>query len=185
MADIHKFEATALEFMDQLYSTARFWTKNEADAKDLVQETYMRAYKAFDSFEEGTNLRAWLFRIMKNTHLNMVRKKSHKSEILSEDMEQTVQISPVARQSFETTEELFKNLQSIEVQEAIKSLPDQYKEALALVELDDFSYKEAADILGIPPGTVMSRVFRAKNKLGEMLYEYASQNKLLQTEETK
>ncbi len=178
MADSKQFEKLAMQYMDQLYSTARYWTGSETDAADLVQETYLRAFKGFDSFQEGTNLRAWLYRIMKNTHLNIIRKESKQIKTVEVEDENLQSYSS----SFYTQSDnpsFVDNLTSQEVEDALAELPQEYKEALLLIELEGFTYKEAADILDVPIGTVMSRISRARKKLGDVLYEYASQSKLL------
>ena len=158
--------------MDQLYSTARYWTKSEADAKDLVQETYLRAFKGFGSFEEGTNLRAWLFRIMKNTHLNIIRKDKTSPQITDTEEEETINLPPNNFNYLDT-------LTSKQVEDAIADLPQEHREALLLVELEGFTYKEASKILDVPVGTIMSRLSRARKKLSNVLYEYAQQHKLI------
>ncbi len=180
MADSKQFEKLAMQYMDQLYSTATYWTGSKADADDLVQETYLRAFKGFDSFQEGTNLRAWLYRIMKNTHLNMVRKQSKRIKTVEMEDEKSLPYTSTSSFYAQSDNPSFAdNLTSQEVKNALAELPQEYKEALLLIELEGFTYQEAADILDVPIGTVMSRISRARKKLGDVLYEYASQSKLL------
>ncbi len=180
MATLESFQRLAIPLMDQLYSTARYWTRNDADAADLVQETYLRAYKSFDSFAEGTNIKAWLYRIMKNTHLNMERKKSNSPKVVEIDANEEPGKQPVEpAASARSSGDFLDSLTSHEMEAALKELQPDHLEALLLIELEGFTYKEAAEILDIPEGTVMSRISRARKKLSEVLYEYASQSKLL------
>ncbi len=172
MSDSNEFENLAMEYMDQLYSTAKYWTRSEADAADLVQETYLRAFKGFGGFEKGTNLRAWLFRIMKNAHLNMIRKEKTSPQTQDVEEEVAINLSPTNASYLDT-------LTSKQVEDAISELPQSQKEALLLVELEGFSYKEAADILSIPVGTIMSRLSRARKTLANVLYEYVRKENLI------
>lgn len=181
MADSKQFESLTMQYMDQLYSTARYWTGSESDAADLVQETYLRAFKGFDKFEIGTNSRAWLFKIMKNTHLNMIRKEktSPKTENIKEENIEESEVLSISKHSLENGSDFLQTLQSEQVENAIKSLPQEQREAILLVELEGFTYKEASGILNVPTGTLMSRLSRARKKLAEVLYEYATQSKLI------
>ena len=172
------FEKLVSPFMDQLYSTAKYWTGNENDAADLVQETYLRAYKGFEGFEEGTNLKAWLYRIMKNTHLNVIRKQSTSPKIV--DAPKALDVEP-KNSSWRVSDapSFLDSLTSYEVEQALKDLHPDYLETLLLIEMEGFTYNEAAEILDIPVGTVMSRISRARKKLADVLYEYASKSKLI------
>jgi RNA polymerase sigma-70 factor (ECF subfamily) len=146
------FEAAAMPFVDALYNTAYRMTRNPEDAEDLVQETYLKAYRYYDKFEEGTNFKAWLFKIMKNTFINNYRKR---------------QQSP-AFSDFADIEESFES----QVNEDSVRQPD-YRMVVVLADLEGFSYKEIADILEVPVGTVMSRLYRGRRLLEAAMLEFA------------
>tara|TARA_B100000131_G_C18053773_1_gene587518 strand:- start:623 stop:1246 length:624 start_codon:yes stop_codon:yes gene_type:complete len=185
MADQAEFEFMAMPFMDQLYSHALRLTKNSSDAEDLVQETYLKGYRAFSSFEKGTNLRAWLFRILTNSFINNYRKKqrSFEEEDLDEveDMYLYRRLGSLQSSSLGMSAEdlLFERLTETEIKDAVEGLPTQYREVVLLADVQGFSYKEIAEILDIPDGTVMSRLHRARAKLQKELIEFASKRGLL------
>jgi len=188
MADQAQFELMAMPFMDQLYSHALRLTHNTSDAEDLVQETYLKGYRAFEKFEEGTNLRAWLFRILTNSYINHYRKKqrSFEEEDLEdlEDMYLYRRLSDTATGSFGMSAEdmLFENLTAEEVKDAVEALPTRYREAVLLSDVHGFSYKEIAEILDIPQGTVMSRLHRGRAKLQKELLEFVTRSRLVTTD---
>ena len=163
MAEQHHFAEKATPYMDQLYSHALRLTKNPADAEDLVQETYLKGYKAFNSFKDGTNLRAWLFRILTNSFINDYRKKQRSfDEQEVEDIEALNTLSSADYSSnthlgISAEDALFERLTDDEIQTAIDSLPETYKDVVLLADVQGFSYKEIAEILDVPDGTVMSR----------------------------
>ncbi len=185
MADQSEFESMAMPFMDQLYSHALRLTKNSSDAEDLVQETYLKGYRAFSTFEEGTNLRAWLFRILTNSFINNYRKKqrSFDEEDLDdvEDMYLHRRLESTQPSSLGMSAEdmLFERLTEEEIKDAVEDLPTQYREVVLLADVQGFSYKEIADILDIPDGTVMSRLHRGRAKLQKDLLEFASKRGLI------
>jgi RNA polymerase sigma-70 factor (ECF subfamily) len=188
MADQAQFELMAMPFMDQLYSHALRLTHNASDAEDLVQETYLKGYRAFESFEEGTNLRAWLFRILTNSYINHYRKKQRSFE--EEDLEDLEDMYLYRRLSDTSTgslgmsaeDMLFENLTAEEVKDALEALPTRYREAVLLSDVHGFSYKEIAEILDIPQGTVMSRLHRGRAKLQKDLLEFATRSRLVTTD---
>ena len=185
MADQSEFESMAMPFMDQLYSHALRLTKNSSDAEDLVQETYLKGYRAFSTFEEGTNLRAWLFRILTNSFINNYRKKqrSFEEEDLDdvEDMylHRRLEITQTPSLGMSAEDMLFERLTEEEIKDAVEDLPTQYREVVLLADVQGFSYKEIADILDIPDGTVMSRLHRGRAKLQKDLLEFASKRGLI------
>jgi RNA polymerase sigma-70 factor (ECF subfamily) len=170
------FEAAALPYVDALYNMAFRLTRHSEDAEDLIQETFFKAYKHYDKFEEGTNLKAWLFRIMKNSFINGYRKKQTQppssafSEI--EDLFEA-KLSDEAGQIKNPEEELLDSVLDDDIQQALDSLSDDYRMVIPLVDLEGFSYKEAAEILEAPVGTVMSRLYRGRRMLEKVLLSYA------------
>ncbi len=174
-----------MPFMDQLYSHALRMTRNAADAEDLVQETYLKGYRGFGGFTEGTNLRAWLFRILTNSYINSYRKKQRRPTESNLDNVEDLYMyrrlggaeSAVLARSAE--DELLDHLTEGEVKAAIEDLPDQYRTAVLLADVEGFAYKEIAEILDIPIGTVMSRLHRGRKRLQEQLYEFAKRRGLL------
>ena len=185
MADQSEFESMAMPFMDQLYSHALRLTKNSSDAEDLVQETYLKGYRAFSSFEEGTNLRAWLFRILTNSFINNYRKKQRGFD--EEDLDDLEDMylhrrlgsTQIPSLGMSAEDMLFERLTEEEIKDAVEGLPTQYREVVLLADVQGFSYKEIADILDIPDGTVMSRLHRGRAKLQKDLLEFASKRGLL------
>jgi len=180
MADQATFTAQAMEYMPSLYSAALRMTRNPADAEDLVQETYLRAYRGFGSFEQGTNLKAWLYRILTNTFINRYRAaKRRPDETDLEEVEDLYLYRRLgglegARASRSAEDELLDLLTESEVREALESLPEQFRMAVLLADVEGFSYKEIAEILDIPIGTVMSRLHRGRRTLQKRLYEFAA-----------
>ena len=185
MAEQHLFAEKAIPYMDQLYSHALRLTKNPADAEDLVQETYLKGYKAFNSFKDGTNLRAWLFRILTNSFINAYRKKQRSfDEQEVEDIEAINTLSSADYSSnthlgISAEDALFERLTDDEIQTAIDSLPGTYKDVVLLADVQGFSYKEIAEILDVPDGTVMSRLHRARAKLKDLLFDYMTSRRLI------
>ena len=171
------FEAVAMPFVDSLYNTAYRMARNSEDAEDLVQETYLKAYKYYDKFQEGTNLKAWLFKILKNTFINSYRKRqqvppeSDFSEI--EDSFESLVTDEVARKSKTPEEEFLTNVLDEDIQSALEALPDDFRMVVLLADLEGFTYKEIAEILGVPVGTVMSRLYRGRRLLESAMLKYA------------
>jgi RNA polymerase sigma-70 factor (ECF subfamily) len=185
MADPATFAEQAMEFMGPLYSAALRMTRNAADAEDLVQETYLRAYRGFGGFEQGTNLKAWLYRILTNTYINSYRAKKRRPE--ESDLEDVEDLYLYRRLSSADAEklgrsaedELFDLFTDDEVKAALESLPEQFRMAVLLADIEGFSYKEIADILDIPIGTVMSRLHRGRRGLQKRLWEFATREGLI------
>lgn len=185
MADQATFAEQALPFMDQLYSHAMRMTRNAADAEDLVQETYLKGYRAFDSFKEGTNLRAWLFRILTNSYINNYRKKQRRpDESDLGDVEDLYMYRRLGGAETSTLgrsaeDELLDTITESEVKDAIEALPEQYRDAVLLADVEGFAYKEIAEILDVPIGTVMSRLHRGRKRLQEQLMEFGRRRGLV------
>lgn len=175
-----RFERDAMQFLDQLYSAAWRMTRNSADAEDLVQETYVKAFRSFRQFQEGTNLKAWLFRILTNTYINIYRKNQRDlkvdptEQIEDWQMERAERHTSGGLRSAET--EALENLPNTVISEALASIPQEYSHAVYLADVEGFSYKEIAEIEDIPTGTVMSRLHRGRKALREILEEYAIEN---------
>jgi len=171
------FEEAAMPFLDALYNTAYRMTRNAEDAEDLVQETYFKAYKNFDKFESGTNLKAWLFKIMKNTFINNYRKKQlapPQSDFAEIEESFESQVSEEATGQIKNPEaELLENVLDEDVQRALDALPQDYRMVVLLADLEGFSYREISEILEIPQGTVMSRLYRGRRLLEDALLRYA------------
>jgi RNA polymerase sigma-70 factor (ECF subfamily) len=157
------FEQEALEFVDRLFAAALRLTRNEADAQDLVQDTYLRAFRSSGQFEAGTNLRGWMFTILHNTFLNQRRDRGRSP--IDADSE-AVEQAPDHRQSAANPEELLlRETMDADLQAALDSLPAAYREAVWLRDVEQFSYEEVAGIVGVPIGTVMSRISRGRRAL--------------------
>jgi RNA polymerase sigma-70 factor (ECF subfamily) len=180
MADRERFADLALEHMQSLYSAALRMTRNPADAEDLVQETFLKAYRAFDSFQEGTNLKAWLYKILTNTFINSYRAAKRRPEKADvEDVEDLylyrrlgeLQSSTGTGRSAE--DEVFDRFTDVEVKDAIESLPEAFRIAVLLADVEGFSYREIADITDVPIGTVMSRIHRGRKALQKALLGFA------------
>ncbi len=181
------FETLAMAFVDALYNTAVRMTRNPQDAEDLVQETYLKAYKNFEKFEPGTNLKAWLFKIMKNTFINNYRRQQAippQSDFAEIEGAFESQLSDdVTRRSKNPEDELLEGVMDEDVQKALDELPEDYRLVVTLADLEGFSYKEIADILEIPLGTVMSRLYRGRRLLEEALLLYAKEHGYLRSGE--
>ena len=176
--DKERFQRDALPLLDSLYGAALRMTRNPADAEDLVQDTMLRAYRAFDRFEPGTNLKAWLFRIMTNAYINTYRKKQREPQKVSSDEVEEFdlyrELKDYDPQFAETPETLvLDNLVDSDILEAIEQLPDQFRLAVVLSDIEGFTYAEMADIMDVPMGTVMSRLHRGRKALQKRLWDIA------------
>lgn len=179
MAQQAEFAGEAMEFMPALYSAALRMTRNPADAEDLVQETYLKAYRGFGGFEEGTNLRAWLYRILTNTFINSYRSKKRRPQESELDEAEDLYLYrrlgglEAVQASRSAEDELMDMFTDSEVKDAIEALPEQFRLAVLLADVEGFSYKEIAEMLDTPIGTVMSRLHRGRKSLQKQLYEFA------------
>lgn len=180
MADQADFERDAMPLAPQLYAAAMRMTRNPADAEDLVQETMLKAYRAYDSFAEGTNLKAWLYRILTNTYINKYRKDQRRpKETDLADVEdlylyRRIGAEDSAEMARSAEDRLLDGLVESDIKEALEALPENFRIPVLLADVEGFSYKEIAEILDVPIGTVMSRLHRGRKQLQRALWEFAS-----------
>jgi RNA polymerase sigma-70 factor (ECF subfamily) len=179
MADQARFTEVAMEHMPGLYSAALRMTRNPADAEDLVQETYLKAYRSFGSFQEGTNLRAWLYRILTNTFINSYRAAQRRPEVTDvEDVEDLYLYKRLSESggtaSGRSAEDVaLDGFTDEDVKAALEALPEAFRMAVLLADVEGFSYKEISEITDVPIGTVMSRIHRGRRALQKALHEVA------------
>jgi RNA polymerase sigma-70 factor (ECF subfamily) len=191
MASQETFMTDVEPYLDSLYSTALRLTKKPQDAQDLVQETLLKAYKAYARFEEGTNLKAWIFRILTNSYINIYRYKSRRPKEV--DIENTEQMfmyhklrgSTATDVSKSVEDEFLSSITDEEIAKAIEDLPEQFREVVLLFDVEGLSYAEIAQMLKIPDGTVMSRLHRGRKALQKALIDYANENGLYPTNDHK
>jgi len=189
MADRSRFAELAMPHMQALYTAALRMTRSPADAEDLVQETFLKAYRAFDRFEEGTNLKAWLYKILTNTFINSYRAAKRRPEKADvEDVEDLYMYrrlgDPQATGAGRSAEdEVLEHFTDDEVKRAIESLPEAFRMAVLLADVEGFSYKEIAEITDVPIGTVMSRIHRGRKALQKALTDFAVARGLVGTAE--
>ena len=190
MSAKEQFTTDAMQYAPQLFSTALRMTRSRSDAEDLVQETYIKGWRSFHTFQEGTNLRAWLFRIMTNTYINKYNAKKRKgTEVELDDVEElflykrlgSIDQSQLSSSAEDQMLELFTD---DEVKSALEDLPEDFRIPVLLSDVDGFSYKEISEMLEIPIGTVMSRLHRGRKAMQKMLYEYARDRGLIIEPET-
>ena len=184
MADPDTFAQAAMPLMDQLYSAALRMTRNAADAEDLVQETYLKAYRGYERFEEGTNLKAWMYRILTNSYINRYRAKQRRpdeSDLADvEDMYLYRRLGGEQSTVGASAEDAFlSSVTDEQVKAAIEAIPENFRIAVLLADVEGFAYKEIAEILEVPIGTVMSRIHRGRKALEKQLHEYAGKRNLL------
>src|ERR671938_68166 len=176
--DKQRFQDEAMPLLDSLYAGALRMTRTPADAEDLVQDTLLRAYRAFDRFEPGTNLKAWLFRIMTNAYINTYRKRQREPQKVSSDELEEFDLYQELKnhdsQFGETPENIvLDSLVDSDILEAIEDLPEQFRLAVVLSDVEGFSYAEMAEIMDVPMGTVMSRLHRGRKALQKRLWDIA------------
>ena len=171
-----RFERDALQYMNQLYAAAMRYTKNPEDAQDLVQDTYIKAYNSFHQFEPGTNLKAWLYRVLTTTFINNYRKDQRRPQTSDSELEdwQIAEASSHTSDQGKSTEDVvLENLPDSDIKNALAEIPEEFRMAVYLADVEGFSYKEIAEIVGVPAGTVMSRLHRGRKQLREKLTDYA------------
>jgi len=181
-----RFERDVLPLLPSLYGAALRMTRNPSDADDLVQDTYLRAFRGFAGFKEGTNLKAWLYRILTNSFINTYRKKQRQPQIVEgpDDIDEWYLFDKLGAQNVQGSaeDEVLDRLPDTDVKQALESLPENFRIPVLLADVEGFSYKEIADIMESPVGTVMSRLHRGRKALEKALWETARQRGLVGSE---
>jgi RNA polymerase sigma-70 factor (ECF subfamily) len=179
------FTNDAMQYAPQLFATALRMTRNKSDAEDLVQETFLKGWRAFDSYQQGTNLRAWLFRIMTNTFINKYNSQQRRpQETELDEVEELFLFRRMgafdqSKMSQSAEDQMLELFTDDEVKNAIEELPETFRIPVLLSDVEGFSYKEIAEMLEVPIGTVMSRLHRGRKAMQKMLYEYAKERGLV------
>ncbi|HZB00765.1 MAG TPA: sigma-70 family RNA polymerase sigma factor [Actinomycetota bacterium] len=180
---LERFERDVLPLLPGLYGAALRMTRNPADAEDLLQETTLRAYRGFSSFQEGTNLKAWLYRILTNSFINTYRKRQREPQTVDgpDDLDEWFLFDRLGSRSVEPSaeEDVLERIPDAEVKAALESIPDNFRMAVLLADVEGFSYKEIAEIMDVPIGTVMSRLHRGRKALEKALYGLARERGLV------
>ena len=180
---LERFERDVLPMLPSLYGAALSMTRNPADAEDLLQDTTLRAYRGFASFREGTNLKAWLYRILTNSFINTYRKKQREPKTVDgpEDLDEWFLFDRLGAQSVARSaeEDVLENIPDADVKEALETIPENFRMAVLLADVEGFSYKEIAEITEVPIGTVMSRLHRGRKALEKALYAVAKERGLV------
>jgi RNA polymerase sigma-70 factor, ECF subfamily len=178
-----RFERDVLPLLPSLYGAALRMTRNPSDAEDLVQDTYLRAFRGFAGFEEGTNLKAWLYRILTNSFINTYRKKQRQPQTVEgpDDIEEWYLFDRLGSRNVESSaeDEVLDSLPDEDVKQALESLPENFRLPVLLADVEGFSYKEIAEIMETPIGTVMSRLHRGRKALEKALWETARERGLV------
>jgi RNA polymerase sigma-70 factor, ECF subfamily len=180
---LERFERDVLPLLPSLYGAALRMTRNPADAEDLLQETTLRAYRGFASFEEGTNLKAWLYRILTNSFINTYRKRQREPQTVEgpDDFDEWFLFDRLGSRSVQRSaeEDVLDRIPDAEVKAALESIPANFRMAVLLADVEGFSYKEIAEIMDVPIGTVMSRLHRGRKALEKALYGLAEERGLV------
>ena len=180
---LERFERDVLPMLPSLYGAALRMTRNPADAEDLLQDTTLRAYRGFASFREGTNLKAWLYRILTNSFINTYRKKQREPKTVDgpEDLDEWFLYDRLGAENVARSaeEDVLQNIPDADVKDALESIPENFRMAVLLADVEGFAYKEIAEITGVPIGTVMSRLHRGRKALEKALYAVAKERGLV------
>jgi len=185
MAEQADFESDAMGFAPQLYSAALRMTRNPADAEDVLQETFLKAYRAYHTFQEGTNLKAWLYRILTNTYINRYRKAQRRptevdlGEVEDLYLYRRIGSAESIDASRSAEEAVLEGFVETDVKNAVEALPERFRLPVLLADVEGFSYKEIAEILDVPIGTVMSRLHRGRKALQKTLWKFAQERGLV------